>query len=128
MSTLLYLKQITNKTYCIAQGILLNIMWQPGWERSLGRMDICMCLAETLCCLPETITTFLISYVLFYVKSLSHVQVFATAQTAAGQAPLSMGILQARILEWVAMPSSRMSSQPRDQTQVSYIARRFFII
>ena len=32
------------------------------------------------------------------------------------QAPLSMGILQARILEWVAMPSSRGSSSPRDQT------------
>ena len=32
------------------------------------------------------------------------------------------GILQARILEWVAMPSSRGSSWPRDQTQVSYIS------
>ena len=32
-----------------------------------------------------------------------------------------MGILQARILEWVAMSSSRRSSQPRDQTQVSCI-------
>ena len=30
------------------------------------------------------------------------------------------GILQARILEWVAMPSSRGSSQPRDWTHVSY--------
>ena len=29
------------------------------------------------------------------------------------------GILQARILEWVAMPSSRVSSQARDQTRVS---------
>ena len=29
------------------------------------------------------------------------------------------GILQARILEWVAFPFSRGSSQPRDQTQVS---------
>ena len=28
-------------------------------------------------------------------------------------------ILQARILEWIAMPSSRGSSQPRDQTHVS---------
>ena len=37
-----------------------------------------------------------------------------------------MGILQARILEWVAIPSSRGSSQPRDQTQVSRIAGRFF--
>ena len=35
------------------------------------------------------------------------------------------GIFQARILEWVAMPSSRGSSQPRDQTQVSRIAGRF---
>ena len=32
------------------------------------------------------------------------------------------GILQARILEWVAFPFSRGSSQPRDQTQVSCIA------
>ena len=36
------------------------------------------------------------------------------------------GILQARILEWVAFPFSRVSSQPRDQTQVSHIAGRFF--
>ena len=35
------------------------------------------------------------------------------------------GILQARILEWVAMPSSRGSSQARDQTQVSHIAVGF---
>ena len=37
------------------------------------------------------------------------------------------GILQARILEWVVMPSSRRSSQPRDITQMSFIAGRFFI-
>ena len=39
-----------------------------------------------------------------------------------------MGIFQARILEWVAMPSPRGSSQPRDWTQVSWIAGRFFTI
>ena len=38
------------------------------------------------------------------------------------QAPLWMGILQAEILEWVAMPSSRESSQPRNGTQASHIA------
>ena len=38
------------------------------------------------------------------------------------------GILQARILEWVAMPSSRGSSQPRDQTQVSCIGGGLFSI
>ena len=32
------------------------------------------------------------------------------------------GILQARILAWVAMPSSRGSFQPRDQTHISYVS------
>ena len=36
------------------------------------------------------------------------------------------GILQARILEWVAFSFSRGSFQPRDWTQVSHIAGRFF--
>ena len=36
------------------------------------------------------------------------------------------GILQARILEWVVISFSRGSSQPRDQTWVSYTAGRFF--
>ena len=38
------------------------------------------------------------------------------------------GIHQARILEWVAMPFSRGSSQTRDGTRVFHIAGRFFII
>ena len=49
---------------------------------------------------------------------------FATPWTVARQAPLSMGILQTRLLEWVAMSSSRGSSQPRDQIHVSRIAGR----
>ena len=48
--------------------------------------------------------------------------------TAAHQASLSMGILQAKILEWIAMPSSRRSSQPRDRSQVSCIVGGFFTI
>ena len=36
------------------------------------------------------------------------------------------GILQARILKWAAVPFSRGSSQPRDQTQVSCIEGGFF--
>ena len=38
------------------------------------------------------------------------------------------GIAQARILKWVAISFSRGSSQPRDGTQVSCIARGFFTI
>ena len=56
----------------------------------------------------------------------SRAQLFVTLWTAARQAPLSMGILQARTLEWVAMPTSRGSSQPRDWTQVFHIVSRFF--
>ena len=37
-------------------------------------------------------------------------------------------ILEARILEWVAMPFSGGSSQPRDPTPVSHIVGRFFTI
>ena len=44
------------------------------------------------------------------VKSLSCVQVLVTPWTVALQAPLSMGIFQARILEWVAVSFSRGSS------------------
>ena len=36
--------------------------------------------------------------------------------------------IQARILEWVAIPFSKASSQSRDQTWVSCIASRFFTI
>ena len=36
------------------------------------------------------------------------------------------GILQAKVLEWVAFSFSRGSSQPRDQNQVSHIASGFF--
>ena len=39
-----------------------------------------------------------------------------------------LGILQARILEWIAIPVSRGSSQLRDRTQVSYIVGRFFTV
>ena len=40
----------------------------------------------------------------------------------AHQVPLSMGILQVRTLEWDASPSSRGSSQPRNQTRISCIS------
>ena len=50
----------------------------------------------------------------------SCVQLFATLWSVAHWVPLSMGILQARISEWVAVPSFRGSSWPRDGTCGSY--------
>ena len=49
-----------------------------------------------------------------------------TSWPIAHQTLLSTGILQTRTLQWVAMPSSRGSSQTRDRTQVSHITGGFF--
>ena len=54
----------------------------------------------------------------------SHVCVCVSCSVASDSAipwPVH-GILQARILEWVAIPFSRESFQPRDQTSVSYVS------
>ena len=58
------------------------------------------------------------------VSHFSCVWLFVTLWTVARQPPLVLGILQARILEWVAVPFSRVSPQSRDQTQVSWIGRQ----
>ena len=75
--TLLYLKQITNKDVCIVHGTLLNVMWQPGWEESLGEN----------------------------VKLLSRVQLFATLWTVAYQAPLSIGLSRQEDCRGLPFPS-----------------------
>ena len=86
------------------------------------RQNIC------LICLFEFLT--------LWVNLLNRVWLFATPWTVAYQAPPSMdctlpgsslhGILQARVLEWVAISFFRGSSQPRDGTWVSCIPGRRF--
>ena len=61
------------------------------------------------------------------VKLLSYVQLFVTPGLEPTRL-LCPGILQARILEWVAISFSRGSSRPRDQTPVSCIAGRCFTL
>ena len=82
---------------------------QPRWP----------CSAFHLVC-PEVL--------LSSVQLLSRVRLFATSWIVTQQATLSMRILQARTLEWAAMPSTRRFSQPRDGTQVSRTAGGFFTI
>ena len=64
MYTLLYLKWITHKDPRIAQGTLLNVSWQPGWEGSLGENGyMCIYIIGWVPLLPlETVTTLLIGY------------------------------------------------------------------
>ena len=57
-------------------------------------------------------------------SSFSHVGLFVTPWSSPGSSVHV--ILQTRTLEWVAIPFSRGSSQPRDWTWVSFIAGRFF--
>ena len=103
-------------TTCIAQETVLNVYDSLDGREVWGRMDIGICMVESLCRPPETIT-FLISYVLYTVLSRSVMSDSESPWAVGRQAPPSMVILQARILEWVAMPSSRGSSQPRDRTR-----------
>ena len=66
------------------------------------------------------------------VKSESESEVAQSCPTLCNPVDCSLqdsslhGILQARILEWVAISFSRGSSQPRERTQVSHIAGRCF--
>ena len=73
---------------------------------------------------PEIVITLLISKTqptmhTCVLSHFRHIWHFATLRTVAHQAPL---IFQVRILKWVAMPSSRGSSQPRDGTHISYVS------
>ena len=62
------------------------------------------------------------------VKVAQSCQLFVTLWTVACQVSGSIGILQARILGWVTISFSRGSSWPRNWTQVSHTASRFFTI
>ena len=64
------------------------------------------------------------------IGSVSHLVMSNSLQLVDCSLPSSSvhGILQARILKWVPIPFSRGSSQPRDQTQIYYIADRLFTV
>ena len=71
------------------------------------------------------ILVFILLYACMRVQS---VQLCVTLWAITHQASSVLENLQARILEWVAIPFSRGSSQPRDGTWVSCIAGRFFTV
>ena len=66
--------------------------------------------------------------VAWVLSRFSCVRLFVTIWTVTHQAPLPMGILQARILEWVATPFSRGLTRSRDRTGVSPMKGRFFAV
>jgi len=64
MYTLLYVKWITNKHLLYSTGTLLNVEFSGSLDgRAVwGRMDACICVAQSLWCPLETITTLLTGY------------------------------------------------------------------
>ena len=78
--------------------------------------------------------------VILYIISLSHTYIwkvkeslrcpffFCNPRDCCPPGSFIHGILQARILEWVAIPFSRRSSWPRDRILISYSVGRFFTI
>ena len=80
-------------------------------QSDLNSWVLILCLGFTVCLVPQSCPT-----------------VWDSMDHNLPGSSLSMGILQPRILEWLAMPSSRGSSQPRDKTQVSHIAGGVFTV
>ena len=62
MDTLLYLKWIINKDLLYSTGNSAQRYVAARMEGEFGGEYICICMAESLCCPPEIITTLLISY------------------------------------------------------------------
>ena len=95
----------------LLQDMLLIVVGRGNkWEMLTVGAALCLCVWAVLCLVVQS------CLILF------------DPWTVTLQAPLSMGIRQARIMEWVAMPFSRGSSHPWDQTQVSCIKGEFFTI
>ena len=109
-------------------GILWDVFGVPPEPRScVGITPVSMASLQVHPLLPETpvfpgFHHIRCVWCVVNVQSFSHIQLFVTPWTVARQAPLSMEFSRPRILEWVAMPSSRGSSQPRDQTHVSCVS------
>ena len=122
---LLYLKWITNKDPWYSTGNSVNITW---WQ-------LCSILCKWEKNLKKNRYVYMYSWVTLQHTWNDHIinQLWASAKSR--QSCLTLcdpvdhslpgssvhGILQARILEWIAMPSSRRSSWPRDWTHFSYV-------
>ena len=102
-------------------------MYECVRERVCSVAQLCLTLFDLMNphLLNWQASSLLLSHQVQYCVMLSrfsYVQLFATLWAVVHQAPLSMGFSrQERILEWVAMPSSRGSSQHRDQICISYV-------
>ena len=71
---------------------------------------------------PKDVTALLLPHACMHAMSLQSSLTLCDSMGCSLPGSSVHGIPQVRILEWVAMPSSRGSSQPRDRTHVSYVS------
>ena len=115
----------TTKIKCIH---FCFIQWNGRIKHEIGIQTLVKfyCLYNWF--VASLLTSLSLCFITDEVKSFSRVWLFVTPWTVACQAPLSMGLLQATVLEWIAISFSRGSCQPRDRTQVSHILDRCFTV
>ena len=110
--------QVGHKNYVLcSQKVYMKVLVCNGWSTRNGMLDSWWDSLES-----EHWHSFMVSHTIGG-KSVMSGPLFPRGCSPPGSTVC--GILQARILEWDAMPSSRGSSQPMDWTWVSYIAGGF---
>ena len=94
MCTLPYLKWITNKNYCVQHRELCSAFYGSLDGREVwGRVDTCICTAESLDCSPETVTALFVNQLWWCSVARSCLTLFfVTPWTVAHQASLSFTI------------------------------------
>ena len=102
--------------------------WSGVWGKGiLGRMDTFIYMAESLRCSHGTTTTLnrlcvCVCVCVCVCKVTQSCPTLCNPMDCSPPGPSVHGISQTRILEWVAISFARVSSQPRDQTRVSYVS------
>ena len=104
----------------------LGGFWTPKCWETLSSTSVFQGIRSTLCYVHVSLIIYVIC--LHKMKTVSEwVKVAQSCLTICDPMDCTVhGILWARILKWIAVPFSRGSSQPRDQTQVCCIAGGFF--
>ena len=127
VSLLLLADRFISTVFLVSIYICINIQYCFSLSERLTslsvRYDVCVCVCVCVCIY---IYIYIYIYLFIYSTVCIVVQLCLTlCDSMDCSLPVSSvhGILQARILQWVVMPFSRVSSQPRDQTQVSCICR-----
>ena len=89
------------RTYCIAQGTLLNALQGPRWEGNLKKRIIGIHLTDSLCCTPKANMTLSNNHVCMHAQLLQSCMTLWDFMDCRPPGSFVHGILQARILEWV---------------------------